>query len=112
MTKLYDVSISIGHTVGTTPTHTHEHVIAKARDVLKLTDYSAWEINGMYNGLPESSTRIEINALSETEANELLSQLEELAYKLDQESIAATKRECESVLYFGNAYAEQIAKKA
>lgn len=110
--KLYDVALSIGHTVGTTPTHTHQQVITKACEVLNINSYSAWEINGMYNGLLESSTRMEINALTETEANELLNNLEELAYKLEQESIAATKRECESVLYFGERYAERIKKQA
>lgn len=83
-------SISIGHNVNGTPTHTHEDVMRVFRGCMNahgIEGYSAWQVDGCYKGELETSTRIELF----DDVEDLGGLLNELCNALEQEKIYANE---------------------
>lgn len=87
------LTLTIGHNVGNTPTHTTAHVVNLAADLLALDGLTAYETRGMWRGMCEDSTRIEVSGITADECARILDALPALAYALGQEAIAADVRE-------------------
>ena len=87
------LTLTIGHNVGDKPTHTSAHVVNAAADILALDGLTAYEARGMWRGMFEDSTSIEVSGISEQEAARIMDALPALAYMLKQEAIAADVRE-------------------
>lgn len=78
--------LTIGHNVEGREWWTHEDVLNAAADLLALDGFTAYEVNGMYKGARERSTRLEVIA-ERAELGRIVSALPALVYTLEQESI-------------------------
>ena len=104
------LTLTIGHNVGNAPTHTSAHVVNAAADLLALDGLTAYETRGMWRGMCEDSTRIEVSGISASEAARIVAALPALAYALHQEAIACEVRE--DATQFVAAYAPNVAATA
>lgn len=103
-----DIYLSIGHNVGAVREHDTAGIVSAVRRILEVEDLTAWECAGVYGGMDEASTRVELLALDDAKAASILDAIPHLAAHLRQESIAATVRPTESVLIMA---AREAAKK-
>lgn len=87
------ITLTIGHNVNDKPTHTSAHVVNAAADILALDGLTAYQTRGMWRGMCEDSTRIEVCGLTEQEAARIVDALPALAHALRQEAIACEVRE-------------------
>lgn len=94
--------LTIGHNVGDEQRHTTASVCEDVRDVLNVSGYTAIPCLGMWQGRAEESTRVEIEMLSEADAETLTDRVPALAARLEQVEIMADVREC-SARYVGAA---------
>ena len=83
--QLKDVTLTIGHNVGNMPTWNTESVCTTAAAVLGVDGLTAYTVRGIWQGVPEESTRLEICGIYN--AVELLQRVETLATALQQECI-------------------------
>lgn len=100
------IFLTIGHNVGDEQRHTTASVCEDVRDALNVSGYMAIPCLGMWQGRAEDSTRIEIEMLSDDEADILMSRVPALAARLEQVEIMADVREC-SARYVGAAAAAE-----
>lgn len=104
-----DIYLSIGHNVGDVREHDTAGIVSAVRRILGVDDLTAWECAGLYWGMDEPSTRVELLALDDAKASAILDAIPSLAAHLRQESIAVTVRPTESVLIMA---AEAAAEKS
>jgi len=83
----HTVELTIGHNVMGVPTFSTMEICGYVSEFLGINAFTAIECAGMWNGESEKSTRIEICALTENEANEIRDSIPVLAQALAQESI-------------------------
>jgi hypothetical protein len=60
MSEQFTITLTIGHNVGNTPTYTTEEVAAAATLYLGTKGATVIEAKGLWCGMPEASTRIEV----------------------------------------------------
>lgn len=86
---MQQVTLTIGHNVGNGErvAWAHGDVITLAAEALALEGLTAYEVAGMWHGMREVSTRIEV-VTSESEAARIRDALPALAHRLAQEAIA------------------------
>lgn len=89
------ITLTIGHNVfdGHAIRLTSAEVIAATVELLVLDGLTAYETRGMWRGMCEDSTRIEVCGLTEQEAARIVAALPALAHALKQEEIACEVRE-------------------
>lgn len=87
------VTLTIGHSVAGVPTHTMAHVVTIAADLLALDGLTAYQVRGLWRGVAEDSTRIEVCGLDAAEAARIVDAVPALAHALAQEAIACEVRE-------------------
>lgn len=85
--KKYSIHLTIGHNVKNVPTFETSEVCEYVTEYLGVQAFTAMECFGMWNGKTEMSTRIEISALSETEAETIRASVPVLAMALAQDCI-------------------------
>lgn len=84
---MYKVVLTIGHKVGAVESLTTETVCAAVSTTLGVSGYTAIPCLGMWMGVPETSTRIEVVTSTEAEAREMCARVPALARALGQEAI-------------------------
>ena len=84
---MHKVTLTIGHKVGPVESLTTETVCVAVSETLGVAGYTAILCLGMWMGVPETSTRIEIIVDNERTANELCARVPALARALGQEAI-------------------------
>ena len=87
-----DIILTIGHNVNGIPTHDTAAVCATACDVLGIDGCTAVPCLGVWHGESESSTRLEVCALSEAEAARVWDLIPSLADALKQCEVMAEQR--------------------
>lgn len=89
------ITLTIGHNVfdGNAMRLTSADVIAATVELLALDGLTAYETRGMWRGMCEDSTRVEVCGLTEHEAARIVDALPALAHALQQEAIACEVRE-------------------
>lgn len=86
---MHALTLTIGHNVSAQPVWDFEQVATTAADLLALDGMTAFSVLGIWEGMREESTRIEVYAESE-EVERILAATPALARALRQECIAAT----------------------
>lgn len=89
---MQDLIITIGHNVNGRPTWSEADVLERAADVLALEAFTAYPCAGMWRGEREESTRLEILALDNAEAERIVEAVPCLARALEQAEIALEAR--------------------
>ena len=79
------VSLTIGHNVGDVPTFTTEEVVAAATTLLGALGATVISCRGMWQGMPEASTRIEV--VTGLEADHIRARVEKLSHYMMQDCI-------------------------
>lgn len=87
------VSLTIGHNVGDEPRYTTPEVAMAVHTILGVQAFTAIPCVGMWKGMAEQSTRIEI-ICDESEATSIAAEVPYLAQMLEQEAIMCEVREC------------------
>lgn len=90
--KRYSIHLTIGHNVKGVPTFKTREICEFASEYLGIEAFTAMECAGMWQGERENSTRIEICALSESEADSIRANVPILAQALAQDSIMCETR--------------------
>lgn len=80
------VTLTIGHKVGAIETHTTESICETVTELMPIDGYTAIPCMGMWQGVPEHSTRIEF-ITDELGAAEIVVRVPSLAAMLQQEAI-------------------------
>lgn len=80
------VVLTVGHKVGLAETHTTESICATVTELMPVDGYTAIPCMGMWQGVPEHSTRIEF-ITDELGAAEIVARVPRLATVLQQEAI-------------------------
>lgn len=83
------LTLTIGHNVGSAHVWDFEQVATIAADLLALEGMTAWPTLGIWQGVREESTRVEVYAEPD-EVSRILAAVPALALALRQECIAAT----------------------
>ena len=83
----YDIHLTIGHNVGNKPTLTTAYIAKRVTTRLHVKGFTAIPCLGMWEGMPEESTRLEINGLSKAEADDIRAQIPALIKALGQMAI-------------------------
>lgn len=83
----YDVLLTVGHNVNGKPVLTTHYITKRITTRLHVRGFTAIPCFGMWEGEAEESTRIEINALDKTKADDIRAQIPELAKALGQMQI-------------------------
>lgn len=83
---MHKVSLTIGHNVGPVEALDMVTICATVAEVLRVDAFTAIPAVGMWKGMPENSTRIEIVTTAE-DAAEIVARVPELAARLNQEAI-------------------------
>lgn len=86
------VTLTIGHNVAGVPMFNTSEICDYAADYLGVNAFTAFECFGMWNGETEKSTRIEISALTENEAETIRANVPALALALGQTCIMCEVR--------------------
>ena len=81
------VTLTIGCNVNGVPTHEPAHVVETAGRVLGVEAMTAYTCAGWWRGEAETSVRVEIAALSDERAGEIVEALPELCEALGQQEI-------------------------
>lgn len=81
------LTLTIGHNVNGKPMFTTGEICEFAADYLQIEAFTAFECAGMWRGEREESTRIEIAALDEDQAENIRARVPLLAQVLAQECI-------------------------
>lgn len=89
---MQDLILTVGHNVDGHPVHTTASVCTACDDVLGIPGYTAIPCAGMWMGQREESTRLEICALQDDEAERLAGLVPRLAALLGQAEIMAEIR--------------------
>lgn len=82
-----NVYLTIGHNVGNTPTHTTTTIAQAVHDVLGIEAFTAIPCIGMWQGMAEQSTRVEVCAVSAEMVEAVRANIARLASALSQEAI-------------------------
>ena len=90
--KRYSIHLTIGHNVKNVPTFTTREICEHVTDYLGIEAFTAMECFGMWQGNAEKSTRIEICALTEAEADAIRANVPTLAQALAQDAIMCETR--------------------
>lgn len=85
---LYKTSLTIGHKVGSVETWDTATICAKATSLMPIDGFTAIPCVGMWCGVPENSTRLEM-VTDESTAAAIIELVPKLAYELGQEAIMA-----------------------
>lgn len=80
------VTLTIGHKVGSVEILTTTEICAAVTTTLAVDAFTAIPCVGMWRGVPENSTRVEI-VTDELRADEIVTRVPELAWQLNQEAI-------------------------
>lgn len=80
------VTLTIGHKVGSVEILTTTEICAAVTTTLAVDAFTAIPCVGMWRGVPENSTRVEI-VTDELRADEIVARVPELAWQLNQEAI-------------------------
>lgn len=83
----YSITLTIGHNINDRPTFTTSEICDFVTDYLNVEAFTAFECAGMWRGMREDSTRIEISALSLDQAEEIRANVPVLAQALNQQAI-------------------------
>ena len=86
------ITLIIGHNVADIPTYETADICEAVSTVLGIEAFTAIPCYGMWRGVAESSTRIEIATDAESAAN-IMAEIPFLAHLLHQEAIMAERRE-------------------
>ena len=90
--KRYSIHLTIGHNVKGSPTFKTRDICEFVTEYLGVNAFTAMECFGMWNGETEKSTRIEISALDENEAETIRANVPVLALALAQDCIMCETR--------------------
>lgn len=90
--KRYSIHLTIGHNVKNAPMFDTSEVCEYVTEYLGVNAFTAMECFGMWEGEAEKSTRIEISALSEAEAETIRANVPVLAMALAQDCIMCETR--------------------
>ncbi len=90
--KRYSINLTIGHNVKNAPMFNTREICEYVTEYLGVQAFTAMECFGMWNGERENSTRIEICALSESEADAIRANVPVLAQALAQNAIMCETR--------------------
>lgn len=92
------LTLTIGHNIGTSGAIAWRHadVLAAVRDILAPEGYTAYETSGMWQGVAESSTRVELAGLDQAEAERMAAAVPVLARALMQDAIYCELSPCAS----------------
>lgn len=82
-----NVYLTIGHNVGNTPTHTTQDIAQAVHEVLGIEAFTAIPCVGMWQGMAEQSTRVEVCAVSDDIVQAVNANIARLASVLSQETI-------------------------
>lgn len=80
------VTLTIGHKVGASEVHTTESICGAVTELMPVDGYTAIPCMGMWQGVPEHSTRIEF-VVDESDATNIVILVPRLAAILQQEAI-------------------------
>lgn len=83
---MYKVVLTIGHKIGPVELLDTPTICATITESLKVDAFTALPCVGMWKGVPENSTRIEI-VTDEQAANAIVGRVPELCRQLNQEAI-------------------------
>lgn len=84
---MHKVTLTVGHKVGSVELLTMANICAAAAATLAIDGFTAIPCVGMWRGVPESSTRIEIVVDDDLSAERVISRVPELAAQLNQEAV-------------------------
>ena len=88
---LYDITLTIGHNVYGTRRWTSRDVQDALRHIMpRVTGATLFEVDGMYNGEFERSTRVELFALDSSLTAYVRGRIPALCERLQQECIMCT----------------------
>lgn len=83
---MFKVVLTIGHKVGSVELLTTAEICGTVTEYLGVDAFTAIPCVGMWKGIPENSTRVEI-VTDEQAANAIVGRVPELAAQLNQEAI-------------------------
>lgn len=83
----YTVTLTIGHNVAGAPTFSTDETIELTAQYLELEAFTAFETVGYWQGMRETSTRIEVCAIDEAEVERIQDAIPTLAAAMGQECI-------------------------
>lgn len=83
----YDITLTIGHNVGETPTHDRRAVCEAVAAVCGVEGMTAWAADGVWHGMAEQSTRVLLAGLDDAGAERVRGAVPALAAVLGQEAI-------------------------
>lgn len=94
---MFDITLTIGHNVGETPTHDRRAVCEAVALVCGVDAMTAWAADGVWRGMAEQSTRVLLAGLDAAECERVKKCVPALAALLGQEAIMFECRESAAV---------------
>lgn len=104
----HDLILTIGHNVNDRSTWNTPQICDRVAMFLKVNAFTAFECVGMWCGMPETSTRIEICAIDN--AKEIAARIPALASALDQACVMCSITESTTRFINAEQTEQQIAK--
>ena len=90
---MYQISLTIGHNVGVIEALTIDGICDAVTDALGVEGFTAVPCRGMWRGMAEKSTRIEIIVDEHNDVTTICNAVPNLAAQLNQEAIMVDVRE-------------------
>jgi len=90
---MFDITITVGHNVGAVEKLTTPAICETFERLAGVEAYTAIPCRGMWRGMAEASTRLEVSAIGPDVLERIREALPVMARELEQEAIAVTVRE-------------------